>query len=182
MLKLEDNPPPLPPGVGRPGMIAGEWYVAHTKPRVEKAFAWELLAKKISFYLPLLKRVRMSGGRKRTTLIPLFPSYAFFAGPPDARLAALQTGRIVHVIPIPQQAAFVSELDAVHAALETGLELDVYPHVAVGRRVRVVRGPMRGVEGIVVHDEDVARIVLNVSVIGGGASLQIAASDLEESV
>lgn len=182
MTKLEDNPTPLPPGIERPGTIGGEWFVAHAKPRMEKALAWDLVARGVAYYLPLVRRTYMSGGRRRTVLTPLFPSYVFIAGTPEDRLTALQTKRIVHVLPVPQQKQLASELNAIHAALSANIDLDVYPHVAVGRRVRVSRGPMRGVEGIVVRDENVARIVLQVTMIGSGASLEINAADLEESV
>ncbi|MGC4030171.1 MAG: hypothetical protein QM754_00275 [Tepidisphaeraceae bacterium] len=123
---------------------------------------------------------RISGGRRRTTLIPLFPSYVFFAGDSGARLEVLTTQRVVNTIPIPQQSTFVDEITGLHSALLVRDDLVMYPHVAVGRRCRVGRGPMRGIEGVIVQDDDITRIVLAVSILGRGACLEISASDLEE--
>ncbi|MDB5325199.1 MAG: transcription antiterminator [Phycisphaerales bacterium] len=180
MLKLEDNPAQLLPTLARPADAKGEWWVAHTKPRTEKALAWDLTAKGVPYYLPLARRTIVSGGRRRTAMHPLFPSYIFFCGDDVARLAVLTTKRVVNTLPVRQRDAFVSELEAVHSALSVNGDLTIYPHVAVGKRCRVARGPMRGVEGVVVKDNDVLRIVLQVSIIGQGASLEISAADLED--
>lgn len=181
MLKLTDNPTPLLPGMSRPSDAAGVWWVAHTKPRTEKALAFDLTSRAVPYYLPMARRTQVSGGRRRTTLIPLFPSYLFFCCDTDqARLSVLSTQRVVHTIRVETQATFVSELESVYTALSANGDLNVYPHVAVGRRCRVARGPMRGVEGIVIQDRDVTRIILQVSMIGCGAALEINASDLED--
>ena len=180
MLKLEDNPAPLAARLTKPSDAQGVWKVAHTKPRCEKALAWDLTERGVSYYLPLARRTQMSGGRRRTTLIPLFPSYVFFCGDEQARLSVLTTRHVCNILPVPQQAMLAAELDAVHAALAVNGALAVYPHAVVGKRCRVARGPMRGIEGVVVRDNDVTRIVLSVSIIGHGASLEISAADLED--
>jgi len=63
--------------------------------------------------------------------------------------------------------------------LNSGLKIDLYPFVAVGQRCRVARGSMRGVEGLVIAKDDVTRIVLQVSMLGQGVSLEISADVLE---
>jgi transcription antitermination factor NusG len=180
MLKLADNPTQLLPGLQRPAEAAGEWWVAHTKPRMEKALAWDLTARGVAYYLPLARRTVMSGGRKRTMMIPLFPSYVFFCGLSDTRLSVLTTKRVCHILPVPQRQTFVSELESVHAALSVNGDLNVYPHAVVGKRCRVSRGPMRGIEGTVIQDQNVTRLVLSVSIIGSGTFLEINAADLED--
>src|SRR5687767_9709054 len=93
MLTFSDNPPALLPGLDHIDHTAGPWWVAHTKARCEKAFAADLLARRMAYFLPMLDRVSVSGGRKRHVLMPLFPSYVFFAGEAaDARYRALATG------------------------------------------------------------------------------------------
>jgi len=42
MRKFSDNPPILSPGVDSLTELTGQWCVAHTRARFEKAFAWEL--------------------------------------------------------------------------------------------------------------------------------------------
>ena len=53
-------------------------------------------------------------------------------------------------------------------------------HFAVkGRRCRVTRGPLQGVEGTIIEADNIMRLVLSVSILGAGASLEIAAELLE---
>ena len=47
MLKPSDNPPMLSPGVDTLRRLDGRWWVAHTRPRSEKAFAWDLLRRDV---------------------------------------------------------------------------------------------------------------------------------------
>ena len=180
MLKISDNPPQLSRGLERPVDAVGRWHVVHVKPRSEKALAWDLAAKNVTYYLPMTVRVFRSGGRRRQSMLPLFPSYLFYCGDERARLDVLTTGRVVSIIPVAQQDVFIAELQSVHAALATNMELNLYPFATVGRRVRVARGPLQGTEGTLVQAGDLARLVLHIGVLGQGAALEIDASFLED--
>jgi transcription antitermination factor NusG len=179
MLKLSDNPPMLHPSVASVRDLAGRWWVAHTRARFEKAFAWDLLRRKIGYYLPLLERVRISSGKKRRVLMPIFPSYVFFCGDEDSRQAALTTNRICQAIYVGNQEQMIDELSAIEKALAGKAELDPYPFAAEGRCCRVKAGPFQGLEGVVVHRANVTRLVLQVSILGQGAAMEIDADLLE---
>jgi transcription antitermination factor NusG len=179
MLKLEDNPPMLPPGAASVSQLPGCWWVAHTKARFEKAFAWDLLHHGIGYFLPLLQRVRMSGGRKRHVMSPLFTSYVFFCGSDADRYTAMTTNRLCNALAVPDQAKFVGEISAIERALAGQAVLDPYPFLAVGRRCRVAAGPFQGLEGTVIQRGKLARLVLEVSMLGQGASMEVDADLLE---
>ena len=181
MLALADNPPVLSPGIGSIAEAAGPWWVAHTKARFEKSFAADLLARDIAYFLPMRERVFVSGGRRRHGMAPLFPAYVFFSGGSDDRYRAIATGRLCQVLRVVDQAGLVAELDALHRALEGRAPLEPYPHAAVGRRCRVTAGPFRGLEGTVVRWEGRTRIVLQVGILGRGASMEIHPDLLEAS-
>src|ERR1700742_1282077 len=110
MLKVSENPPMLPDGVESLHAISGEWWVAHTKSRSEKALAWDLLSHSIPHYIPMAEKIALWGGRKRKVLLPLFPSYVFFAGDVAARQQVLRTNRVCQILPVKQREQFVSEL------------------------------------------------------------------------
>ncbi len=95
MLKLSQNPPVLPPEVESVTQLSGRWWLAHTKSRCEKAFAWDLIDHSIGYFLPLIERVRISDGKKRRVLMPLFSSYVFFCGDEEDRYTAMTTSRLV---------------------------------------------------------------------------------------
>ena len=179
MLKLSENPPMLHPPVASVRDLAGRWWVAHTKARFEKAFAWDLLRREIGYYLPLLERVRISSGKKRRVLMPIFPSYVFFCGNEDTRQTALATNRICQAIDVADQRRMIEELSAIEMALAGKAELDPYPFAAEGKRCRVKAGPFQGLEGVVAHRANVTRLVLQVSILGQGAAMEIDADLLE---
>lgn len=167
------------PTVASVGDLGGDWWVAHTKARFEKALAFDLIAKGIGFYLPMVERVRMSGGRKRRLLLPLFPSYVFFCGDAESRYTALATNRLCQAIAVTDRESFVAELVALERALASHAHLDLFPFAAVGRRCRVRIGPLQGIVGTVVRRDNETRLVLQVSMLGQGASLEIDTDLLE---
>jgi transcription antitermination factor NusG len=179
MLKLEDNPPVLPPTAGSLQEMTGTWWIAHTKARFEKAFAFDLLRRGTGYFLPLIKRVKMSGGRKRHVMLPLFPSYVFFCGGEEDRYAALATNRLCQVIAVNDQAGLLSELSALETAMASKAVLDPYPFAAVGKRCRVRSGPFEGIEGIVIERDGPTRLVLQVKMLGQGAAMEIDTDLLE---
>jgi hypothetical protein len=181
VLKLEDNPPILPPGVKAIAQLEGTWWVAHTKSRFEKAFAWDLLRRGIGYYLPMIERVKISGGRRRKALVPLFSSYVFFCGQQQARDEAMATDRLCQTIAVADQRQFMAQIDAVHRALTCNARLDPYPFAAVGKRCRISAGPFMGVEGVVISGGQNTRIVLEVSTLGQSVVMEIDPSLLEAS-
>lgn len=88
MLKFNDNPPVRPSDVASIGEIDGDWYVAHTKARNEKIFAWELLRKNVAHFFPMVEKLTFSGGRKRRNMTGVFPGYVFFCGDGTSRTTA----------------------------------------------------------------------------------------------
>ena len=105
MLKVSQNPPMRPPRHESVACMEGRWWVAHTRSRFEKAFAWDLAARGIAYFLPMVQRVRLSGGRRRRVFLPLFPSYVFFCGGDKDRYSAMATNRLCRTLDVADQAA-----------------------------------------------------------------------------
>ena len=179
MLKPSDNPPVLTPAASSIADLEGRWWVAHTRARCEKAFAWDLLNHGIGYFLPLVERTTISGGKRRHVLMPLFPSYVFFCGSDEDRYKAMTTNRLCQTLEVCDQSGLVEDLAAIEKALSNKAELDLYPFAVQGRRCRIRGGPFQGIEGVVVHRKAVARLVLEVGFLGQGASLEIDADLLE---
>jgi len=175
----EECPPMKPAGLIHFADAAGQWWVGHTKSRFEKAFAWDMHRRGINYFLPLIRREIYSGGRKRKWMLPLFPSYVFFAGDEQTHYEALRTNRLCQAIPVNDRGKFIEELEQVQQALNLQVEMDFYPHAALGKRCRVASGPLQGIEGIVIQRDAKTRLVLQVSMLGRGASLEIAPELLE---
>ena len=112
---------------------------------------------------------------------PLFPSYVFFCGNEAERIAALATDRLCQIIPVRDQQKLTAELTALHRLIEGGMKLELYPFATIGRRCRITRGPFEGLEGTVVQRKEnrTVQLVLEVSMLGQGASMEMEADLLE---
>lgn len=180
MLKLEDNPPISYPETVITDHLPGRWWVAHTKARFEKAFAWDLLRNEIPYFLPMIHRVRMSGGRKRRTLLPLFTSYIFFRGEKEQRASALGTNRLCQVIEVTDQILFRSELASIQRILTGERTIDFHPYAVTGARCRIKHGPLEGIEGTVLQCNGITKLILGITLLGQGVGVEIDPDLVEE--
>jgi len=180
MLKPYENPSILSPGFGSVTELAGTWWVARTKARFEKTFAWDMYNHGIGYFLPMREKIIFSGGRKRRMMAPLFPLYVFFCGTELDRYTAMTTNRICQTIEVVDQDGLVEELYNIERAILCKAVIEQYPSLPVGRRCRVISGPMIGIEGVIVRkDNEKACIVLEVAILGQGTLVEVDADLLE---
>jgi transcription antitermination factor NusG len=180
MLRLSDNPAILTPEAQSLTELNGTWWVAHTKARFEKAFAWDMFNHGIGYFLPMREKIIFSGGRKRHVMVPLFTSYVFICGTELDRYTALTTNRLCQTIEVVDQDSLIHELTTIEKALLSKAIIDHYPRLPVGRHCRIISGPMMGTEGVVIERKDTkARIVLEVTILGQGAVVEIDSDLLE---
>ncbi|MCA9239522.1 MAG: hypothetical protein KDA37_04955 [Planctomycetales bacterium] len=152
------------------------WHIAYCKPRQEKSLARDLLKLGISYFLPMVERVTTSGGRRRTSLNPLFPSYLFFAAEETDRLAAVKTNRILHFLPTndAEQQLLKTELESLEACLRTEpKKVELYNHLVTGQRVRITGGGMKNWEGVVMDATRPHKVWVGVTTLGGGILVEV---------
>ncbi len=157
----------------------GLWWLVHTKPRNEKALASDLERKGIQYFLPLARHRRIYGGRTFQVEIPLFSSYLFLCGGEAERYATLMTHRAVQVIAVADQARLKAELRHVYRATTSDQPVDLYPGIKRGRRCRVMRGSLAGLEGVVIRRRGMCRVYLGVEILGQSAEVEVDPSLLE---
>ncbi len=164
-----------------PDGLSGRWWVAHTKPRQEKILALHLWSAGVWPYLPLGVRETRSRrtGRVSRSANPIFPGYVFFSGTPYGRELALKTQRIVTTLHVHDQDQFVNELRQVHRVLSSGRGYQTHRSIKVGQGVRILRGPLMGLEGVVVEYRSRVRLVLNVHMLGQSVSVETSLDDVE---
>jgi transcription antitermination factor NusG len=182
VLTLRENPPTTWPTELTLAAVTADWSVAYCKPRQEKSLAWDLCHKEIRYFLPMVLRETISGGRRRRNLYPLFPSYLFFTGDDAERLAVFKTERVVRLIDVndAQQQRFRQEI----ASLETAIRvcpssLELYPRLVPGARVRITAGAMKNVEGVILQADNKKKLWLGISALGVGATVEIHADFVE---
>jgi transcription termination/antitermination protein NusG len=179
VLKESENPPMAWPADKTLSAFSGQWWVAHTKSRNEKALANELVRKNVSYFLPMRWKTSYSKGRKLRSLLPLFGGYLFFCGEERERIEVLKTNRVANCIEVKNQARLVSELSQIERAINAGVDLTPHDYIKVGQRCRVTGGPLAGLAGIVIKSSTAARLVLQVDMLGQAASVEIDTDLLE---
>ena len=155
------------------------WHVCHTRPRCEKKFSALLTAEHFEHYLPLIASVRRYGGQTKRFTKPLFPGYVFARIGRDRRSRVYQQDLLARVITIADEPKFLRQLADVKLIVASGLELSLHPLIHRGSRVRVVSGPLRGLEGIVDDPANPKGIILAVDVLQQGLHVRMPLADLQ---
>lgn len=164
----------------RPPEEAGpRWLVCHTKPRCEKKFAALLSAEKFEHYLPLLQSVRRYPERTKRFTKPLFPGYVFACVPPPLKMRIFQQELLARAIAVEDEATFLRQLNDVKAIVASGFELSVLPLLTKGRRVKIIGGPLHGLEGYVDNPANPHGIVLSVDVLQQGLLVRVPIESLQ---
>ena len=173
MLKVSENPPTIWPEGTALKDFEGTWWVAHTRSRNEKALAWQLQRKDVSYFLPMSWNVSRRKGRTIRSLLPLFGGYLFFCGDESGRLEALKTNRVANLIEVRDQDLLVAELAPIERLLRQGAPLKPHKYIKAGQKCRVIAGALAGTEGIVSRAGHTTRLVLQVDILGQATSVEI---------
>ena len=179
MLKESENPPILyPEGLTIP-QLSGQWWVAHTKSRNEKALAQDLIAKEIPYFLPMSWNVRRHRERTFKSLLPVFTGYMFFCGEDLDRVEVLKTNRVAGILDVVDQIKLVGELSQIEQALRAGAPLLPHDYIKKGQWCRVIAGPLMGLEGIVLEVRKVTRLILQIERLGQATCVEIDVNMIE---
>lgn len=155
------------------------WLVCHTKPRCEKKFAALMAAEKFEHYLALVQSVRKYAQQTKRFTKPLFPGYVFAKVPVEKKARIYQQDLLARAIIVENETSFLGQLEDVKKIVASGLELSVMPLLTKGRRVKIVGGPLHGLEGFVDDPTNPHGIVLSVDVLQQGLHVKMPAEQLQ---
>ncbi len=157
------------------------WFAVFTYPRHEKKVAAGLISRGVEAFLPLYNEQRTWKNRQRVSLsVPLFPNYVFARFARDQRNKVLSLPGVVNIVEGLRAGGAIP--DQYIRSLQIGLELGrirPYRDAIVGDRVRIASGPLRGVEGILMHFRSGFRVVLALDSIGQNASIEVLRDEVE---
>ena len=157
------------------------WWVLYTRHQHEKVVADMLLTKGFEVFLPLYETMRRWKDRSKLLSLPLFPCYVFVRGGLDRRLQVVTTPGVHMILYYGENVAIIpeDEIQAIRKTVVGHLGVEPHPFLQCGERVRVIRGSMEGVEGILVRKKNLYRLVLSVDMLAHSVSVEIDASDVE---
>src|SRR5664279_5185276 len=113
--------------------------------------------------------------------MPLFPCYVFVRGGLHRRLDVVTTPGVHMILFHGERVAIIpdAEIHAIRKAGDGPSRMEPHPFLKCGERVRVIRGSLEGVEGILVRKKNLCRLVLSVDMMAQSAAVEIDASDVE---
>ncbi len=155
------------------------WLVCHTKPRCEKKFSALMAAEKMEHYLPLVQSVRKYAQQTKRFSKPLFPGYVFAKVPIDLKSRVYQQDLLARAIIVADEAKFLLQLEEVKAIVASGFELSVMPLMTKGRRVKIVGGPLHGLEGFIDDPTNPKGVVISVDVLQQGLLVKMPVENLQ---
>ena len=162
------------------------WYAVWTRSQCETKVEEGLRQRRFQVFLP---RVSVSSRRRDRRLVlarPLFPGYVFlhFAPSREAYIRVVGTDGVVRIIgerwdslyPIPDD-----QVEAVRRLVTSGDRVRLVPWIGTGDRVRIVAGPLAGLEGLVqLWHRGRATFVVSVDLLQRSVAVEVAARAVEK--
>jgi transcription antitermination factor NusG len=160
---------------------ASPWWAIYTRHQHEKTVAQVLATKGFDVFLPLYDSVRRWKDRSKTLSMPLFPCYVFVRGGLSRRLHVLTTPGVHTILYHGERIAIIpnGEIDAVRRVVESPSRVEPHPFLRCGETVRVTRGSLEGVQGVLVRKKSMYRLVLSVEMLAQSVAVEIDATDVE---
>jgi transcription antitermination factor NusG len=151
------------------------WYGIHTKSNCENVAANVLQAKGYQHYLPSYRVSRQWSDRTVQTTLPLFPGYVFCRFDAHRCLPIITTLGVASIVgfgkepaPIPEQ-----EIEAIQRILQAGLSPEPAAFLREGQAVRLKRGALEGVEGILLKKKTEWRMVVSITMLQRSISVEV---------
>lgn len=157
------------------------WYAAYTSANHEKRVVEQLGARQIEHFFPAYSSVRRWKDRRVTLQMPLFPGYVFVRLGHQNRLEILKLSGVARLVgfggipaPLPDD-----EIDTLRAGLASGVRAEPHPYLTLGQRARIKRGPLIGMEGVLLRWKGSWRVVLSLDLIQRSVAVDVDISALE---
>jgi transcription antitermination factor NusG len=159
------------------------WFGIQAHLRKEKVVATQLEGRGYEVFLPQYRKQTYWSDRRIEVDCPLFPGYLFCRFdstlPPIVALPSVVSivGRGKQPEAIPD-----AEIDSVRSLLQSGFAVDHYPYLRAGDRVLIVKGPLTGVEGVLVMEKDKYRVVVSVNLLQRSIAVELDSESVRQNV
>jgi transcription antitermination factor NusG len=126
-------------------------------------------------FLPLYKVRNRWSDRFKEVELPLFPGYVFCRPKSMRRAEVLATPGVREFVSFGDGPASIPEyeIDAVRRLVSSGLPVGPHPFLKVGQKVRITRGSLRDVEGVLLEVKDAFRLVVSINLLQRSVAVTI---------
>jgi transcription antitermination factor NusG len=168
----------LPDDLSNPPL---HWFAVSVKTRAEKSVARMLETKGFEKFVPTYKETHQWSDRRKHIEMPLFTRYVFCRFDDHFRLPILTTPGVLSVVGTPAGATPIEqcEIDALRRVSNAGVECQPWPFMQAGQRVRLRRGALSGIEGVLLRSKSDCRLVLSVTLLRRSVAIEVDAASVE---
>jgi len=155
--------------------IIPHWYALYTMHHHEQKVCSRLEAGGIQCYLPLNVIYRRWSDRLKKVNVPLFSCYVFVFLALKDRYKTLQTEGAIRLVsfngspaPIPEK-----QINDIKRILNYTESVENVCEFVPGQHVRILHGPLKDIEGVVLTCKNKHRLVISVDAINQAISVEI---------
>jgi transcription termination/antitermination protein NusG len=162
------------------------WYALYTRSHCEQLVYEQLTAQGFHLFLPKIQVWSQRAGVRHRIMVPMFPGYLFLHSLMDSTnyLVVCKARGLVHILGQGWDRLAVvpaEEIQAIYTVLRSRLSIHPHPYLREGQRVRLMRGPLSGVEGILVGGKtNKGRLVLSVELLQQSVAVEVDCTDVEK--
>lgn len=155
------------------------WHVIWTQSHCEQLVHDQLASRGFESFLPKVNVWSSRAGLRHLVRRPMFPGYLFLrhAMDKDSYLEVRKARGLVALLGETWEKLAVvpdAEIESVRALTRSDLPCMPHPYLKNGMRVRVIRGPLAGVEGILQRRSDhKGLLVLSVDLLSSSVAVQV---------
>lgn len=155
------------------------WAVVHTKPRCEKKLAEYARNNGISYFLPQMESRRVYQRRAITFTRPMFPGYLFCVIDNVQKQRLLISGMTVSFIRVPVQEELLEDLLNIRLSTQPKVPLEPTLWLSEGLQVEIIKGPLKGVTGVVESHDKLSEVRLQVNILRQAVMVKIDPKDVK---
>jgi len=151
------------------------WIAVYTKSRHEQIVVNELNKKNIESYCPMFKERRQWSDRKKWVHFPLFRSYVFANIEINENIYVLQTIGVSKIVKFQEKISIIPDqvIDNIKNIIEGGYNVEQADYFIKGDEVRIVSGPLKGLDGVVLDLRGANKIIIKIEAIQQAFSVKI---------
>jgi transcription antitermination factor NusG len=160
-----------------------QWYALQTRSRHEKQVALRIAAQSLETFLPVhCSRHIWKNGVHAHVELPLFPGYLFARANKYDRHTILRLPGVVGFAASSSHPTAIAapDMEMLRMATEQ-LRAEPHPYLAIGDWVRIVAGPLAGMEGVLARRKQEYRVVLSIEAIMRSIAVEVSEFDIQPS-
>lgn len=117
----------------------------------------------------------------KSVSLPLYPCYVFIKGGLERKLDIVTTPGVFSIVGTSVGPSSIpdDEIDSIRRILDSRVQVEPYPYLKYGDRVRIVYGPLEGIEGIFVRQKNSCRLVISVELLEKSIAVEVEETSVE---